>query len=194
MKRINYDNGYYEGEVREYTNIREGHGTYYFKNGNKYNAGPIPGGSGEVPENAESTDNKVQEITEKASEDEYPSAPAVIKYVEEEREKSAESLVVSATAGEEASVTKEVTKEGVRLNFTIPEGKPGKDGEQGPPGEKGGQGEPGKDGVSATHSWNGTVLTISSASGTSSADLKGDTGDKGERGEGGVRGEKGDTG
>jgi hypothetical protein len=34
----------------------------------------------------------------------------------------------------------------------------------------------GKDGVSATHSWNGTVLTVTSASGTSSADLKGDTG------------------
>jgi hypothetical protein len=37
----------------------------------------------------------------------------------------------------------------------------------------------GKDGVSATHEWNGTVLTITSASGTSSADLKGDKGDTG---------------
>ena len=35
----------------------------------------------------------------------------------------------------------------------------------------------GKDGTSATHSWNGTTLTITSASGTSSADLKGDKGD-----------------
>lgn len=34
-------------------------------------------------------------------------------------------------------------------------------------------------GVSATHSWNGTVLTITSASGTSSADLKGETGPQG---------------
>ena len=42
-----------------------------------------------------------------------------------------------------------------------------------------GSGEPGKDGVSATHSWNGTVLTITSASGTSSADLKGEKGDTG---------------
>ena len=33
------------------------------------------------------------------------------------------------------------------------------------------------DGVSATHEWNGTVLTMTSASGTSSADLKGDKGD-----------------
>lgn len=35
-------------------------------------------------------------------------------------------------------------------------------------------GKDGKDGISVTHSWKGTVLTISSASGTSSADLKGD--------------------
>ena len=32
-------------------------------------------------------------------------------------------------------------------------------------------------GMPATHAWNGTVLTVTSASGTSSADLKGDTGD-----------------
>lgn len=37
----------------------------------------------------------------------------------------------------------------------------------------------GKDGVSATHSWNGTTLTVTSASGTSSANLKGEKGDKG---------------
>ena len=40
----------------------------------------------------------------------------------------------------------------------------------------------GQDGVSATHSWNGTVLTVTSASGTSSADLKGDKGDTGDPG------------
>lgn len=34
----------------------------------------------------------------------------------------------------------------------------------------------GKDGTSATHSWNGTILTVASASGTSSADLKGEDG------------------
>jgi hypothetical protein len=33
----------------------------------------------------------------------------------------------------------------------------------------------GEDGVSVTHSWNGTTLTVTSASGTSSANLKGDT-------------------
>ena len=41
-------------------------------------------------------------------------------------------------------------------------------------------GQPGKDGISATHSWDGTTLTITSASGTSSADLKGEKGDKGD--------------
>ena len=37
----------------------------------------------------------------------------------------------------------------------------------------------GEPGVSATHKWDGTTLTITSASGTSSADLKGDPGDPG---------------
>ena len=35
----------------------------------------------------------------------------------------------------------------------------------------------GKDGTPATHSWNGTVLTVTSGSGTTSADLKGEKGD-----------------
>jgi len=37
----------------------------------------------------------------------------------------------------------------------------------------------GTDGVSVTHSWSGTILTVTSASGTSSSDLKGDNGDDG---------------
>lgn len=49
-------------------------------------------------------------------------------------------------------------------------------------GGSGTAGKPGKDGISATHEWNGTVLTITSASGTSSADLKGDTGAAGKDG------------
>ena len=44
-------------------------------------------------------------------------------------------------------------------------------GPQGPPGEKG------EDGVSVKHAWKNTVLYINSASGTSSADLKGEKGD-----------------
>ena len=56
----------------------------------------------------------------------------------------------------------------------------GEDGAPGADGKNGADGSPGKDGtdgISATHSWNGTTLTITSASGTSSADLKGEKGD-----------------
>ena len=52
----------------------------------------------------------------------------------------------------------------------------------------------GADGVSATHIWNGTTLTVTSASGTSSANLKGDKGDQGEQGIQGIQGEKGSDG
>lgn len=64
-------------------------------------------------------------------------------------------------------------------------GDPGSPGAAGSPGEKGDPGSPGangKDGVSVTHSWNGTTLNITSASGTSSANLKGEKGDKGDTG------------
>lgn len=50
-------------------------------------------------------------------------------------------------------------------------------------GDKGEDGVIGRDGTSATHSWNGTTLTITSASGTSSADLKGEKGDRGTDGD-----------
>lgn len=59
---------------------------------------------------------------------------------------------------------------------------------------KGNDGDDGKDGVSVTHSWNNTILTITSASGTSSTDLKGDKGDIGLTGPQGIKGEKGDIG
>lgn len=44
------------------------------------------------------------------------------------------------------------------------------------------------DGVSVTHQWNGTILEVTSASGTSGADLKGDTGATGPQGEDGADG------
>lgn len=50
-------------------------------------------------------------------------------------------------------------------------------------GDKGDKGDTGSNGTSATHSWNGTVLTITSASGTSAADLKGEKGDQGPKGD-----------
>ena len=61
-------------------------------------------------------------------------------------------------------------------------GPRGDPGVQGPQGEPGTPGTPGSNGISCTHSWSGSTLTITSASGTSSADLKGDKGDKGDPG------------
>ena len=73
-------------------------------------------------------------------------------------------------------------------------GEPGKDGYTPIKGVDYFDGEPGKDGVSCTHSWNGTTLTITSASGSSSANLKGATGDRGAKGDKGDKGDNGDTG
>lgn len=67
----------------------------------------------------------------------------------------------------------------------------GADGQDGAKGDKGDPGEKGADGVSVTHSWSGTTLTVTSASGTSSANLKGDKGDKGDTGANGSNGSNG---
>ena len=75
-------------------------------------------------------------------------------------------------------------KDGTDGEDGIP-GIPGKDGEDGYTPQKGVDyfdGKNGSDGVSATHSWNGTTLTVTSASGTSSANLKGDPGKDGDDG------------
>ena len=74
---------------------------------------------------------------------------------------------------------------------------PGPQGEQGPKGDTGEKGDPGEDGangVSVSHAWKGTVLTITSASGTSSADLRGEKGDTGPQGEQGLKGDTGAQG
>lgn len=73
-------------------------------------------------------------------------------------------------------------------------GLQGAPGIQGIPGEKGERGERGADGESVTHKWFGTTLYVTSASGISSANLKGDQGERGERGLQGLQGEKGDKG
>lgn len=82
------------------------------------------------------------------------------------------------------------------------QGIQGERGLQGIQGEKGDTGASGKDGVSCAHKWSGTTLSVTSASGTSSADLKGEKGDKGDKGDQGLQGvqgiqglqgEKGDT-
>ena len=70
-------------------------------------------------------------------------------------------------------------------------GLQGEKGDKGDTGAQGPAGADGKDGVSVTHEWVGTTLSVTSASGTSSADLKGE---KGEQGIQGAQGPKGDTG
>ena len=73
-------------------------------------------------------------------------------------------------------------------------GEDGLDGRDGENGRDGVDGKDGENGTPVTHSWNGSVLTVTSASGTSSADLKGEKGEKGDRGEKGDTGEKGESG
>lgn len=90
----------------------------------------------------------------------------------------------------------------------------GPKGDTGAVGPAGPRGSTGEDGISVTHRWSGTTLYVTSASGTSSANLKGEKGEKGDAGEKGAdgtmtfedlteeqraslkgdKGEKGDTG
>ena len=73
-------------------------------------------------------------------------------------------------------------------------GAQGPKGETGDTGPQGATGPAGVDGTSCTHSWNGSVLTVTSASGTSSADLVGPQGPTGATGATGPQGEIGATG
>lgn len=73
-------------------------------------------------------------------------------------------------------------------------GEQGIQGVQGIKGETGAQGQKGADGTPATHRWSGTTLYITSASGTSSANLKGDKGDTGADGKNGTNGVDGKDG
>lgn len=73
-------------------------------------------------------------------------------------------------------------------------GEQGIQGIQGAKGETGAQGQKGADGTPATHRWSGTTLYITSASGTSSANLKGEKGDKGDKGDTGAAGKDGANG
>lgn len=75
-----------------------------------------------------------------------------------------------------------------------PKGDRGDQGPEGPQGPAGEPGAPGSDGISCIHTWDGTVLTITSASGTTSADLKGEKGDKGDPGAQGEPGKDGKNG
>ena len=72
-------------------------------------------------------------------------------------------------------------------NLSVVVGTDGKDGVNGEDGQDG------KDGVSCTHAWSGDTLIVTSASGTSSRNLKGEKGDKGDNGEQGKTGADGYT-
>lgn len=106
------------------------------------------------------------------------------------------SPIASVTETDAGAVITITDKNGT-TTATVANGKDGEDGEDGADGQPG---KDGADGVSVTHEWDGTVLKITSASGTSSADLKGETGaqgpqgEKGDTGEQGPQGEKGETG
>jgi hypothetical protein len=92
--------------------------------------------------------------------------------------------IIGATVGTTMSPSKMASKVEEKIN-------PVKTVNGKAPDENGNVEVVGNNGVSVTHSWNGTVLTITSASGTSSADLKGDKGNQGDQGERGLTGEQG---
>ena len=70
-------------------------------------------------------------------------------------------------------------------------GAQGPKGDTGDTGPQGATGPAGADGTPCTHSWNGSVLTVTSASGTSSADLRGPQGIQGIQGATGPQGPAG---
>lgn len=73
-------------------------------------------------------------------------------------------------------------------------GEQGVQGVAGAKGETGAKGDRGEDGIPATHRWSGTTLYVTSASGTTSANLKGDKGDTGATGKDGKDGSNGQNG
>lgn len=93
--------------------------------------------------------------------------------------------IVSVAKTSEANGVKTYTitmTDGATFTFTIADGKNGTDGIDGTDGE---DGKDGTNGISVTHSWDETrtVLTLTSASGTDSVNLKGAKGDKGDKGD-----------
>lgn len=86
------------------------------------------------------------------------------------------ALVVSSHYAFDMSSLKGLKGDKGDKGDTGQKGADGRDGADGKDGKDGQDGADGADGTSVEHSWNGTVLTITSASGTSSADLQGPPG------------------
>ena len=132
------------------------------------------------------------EFTQGESEDNIIGLTNTI-YIDIDDNKINKSATTGSTSGNSGSndtngkngvtYTPEVSEDGT-LSWTNDGGLPnptpvnikGKDGVIGKDGQDG------QDGISATHKWEGTILTITSASGTSSADLKGEQGEQGVSG------------
>lgn len=123
------------------------------------------------------TTNPVRDGADPSGDESYPEAPSVAEQV----------LAASSTALQIAEDVKSRADSG---EFIGPQGPKGDTGPQGP---KGSDGANGADGVSVTHRWNGTVLEMTSASGTTSAYLKGEKGDTGAAGKDGAKGADGKT-
>lgn len=80
----------------------------------------------------------------------------------------------TVSKGDTPSATLTGTAPNQVLNLVLPKGDKGDTGATGATGAKGATGATGaagKDGTSCTHSWSGTKLTVTSASGTSTSDL-----------------------
>lgn len=75
----------------------------------------------------------------------------------------------TGNAGTNASASVSLSSDKTKLSFTF----------KIPKGDKGDTGSNGTNGTSCTHYWNGTTLYVTSASGTTSANLKGDPGPAG---------------
>ena len=118
-----------------------------------------------------------------------------------------DAVIATATAKSDAShldqPTVEVTLGGEPGSQTFdfsfkglmgPQGPKGDAGAPGAAGSAGKDGAAGKDGVSVTHEWEGTTLKVTSASGTTEADLVGPTGPAGPAGPAGPTGPAGKDG
>ena len=93
--------------------------------------------------------------------------------------KAAAGLNIGSVGTPSVTVTNNPTTHESTLTFNYLKGAKGDKGDKGDKGNPGTNGTNGTNGVSCTHSWNGTTLTVTSASGSSSANLKGEKGDPG---------------
>lgn len=122
----------------------------------------VPGGSGEPGEDGESAYEIAVRLGFEGSESEW------LESLKGEDGKDGTSVTIESVLLEEGSGGSNVVTFSDGTELKVQNGKNGTDGRP------------------AMHSWNGTVLTIYSATGGTSADLKGETGEPGAPGESGV--------